>query len=449
MKKIVLLSCAAILMFSMSAKSQFISTFAGSGVAGFAGDSGMAVSAKLFGPGGLAIDKAGNTYIIDLQNNRIRKVFSFGIIVTIAGNGISGYNGDSILAVNAELHQPEGIAVDAIGNVYIADELNNRIRKIDTNGYITTIAGTGAIGFTGDNGPAKAAKLSGPTGVCVDNQGNILIADRSNSRIRKIDTNGIITTVAGSGVFGYDGDNWPSATMAGLRDPTSVAVDNIGNIYVVDQGDQRIRKVDTFNKISTIYGNGLMGYSGDGLLGTNSRMYYPTSVAVDRFGNVYVCDEQNYRIRKLDHTFKTVKTIAGNGVSGFVGDTGYAVQNEIGDPKGVAVDSNGNVYFSDWSNNRVEYVTSVVSVNNITGNISEVNIYPNPNEGAFTVNISASNNEEVHLVVTNIIGQEIKQATTGTNKPVLINLDAPPGIYFITATTSTGTWSGRVEVRSR
>ena len=448
MKRIGLLIFVIVFTCSLNTSAQTIMTIAGNGIAGFSGDAGAATAAEIFGPYGIALDGLGNTYFVDQGNQRIRKINASGTISTIAGTGVAGYNGDTV-AINSELNNPTGVAADARGNVYIADYGNNRVRKIDTAGRISTIAGTGIARFWGDNGYADTAMLNGPSAVAVDKNGNIYIADKANQRVRKIDINGIITTIAGTGLAGYNGDNFPSGTMADLSNPIAVTTDIKGNVYIVDENNNRVRKVDTFNRISTVFGDGTLGFSPDGLLAVNSSLYRPNGVAVDSLGNIYVADEFNYRIRRADYNSNTVITLAGNGTSGFNGDTAAAINCEIRDCKGIAVDQGGNVYFSDWSNNRVNYITSTVSVKNVYQSISQVSVYPNPNNGSFTINITSQDNELAHIVVTNVLGQTVKEINAATNKSQSVDLNAAAGVYFITATTANGMWNGKLEVSSK
>ena len=341
-----------------------ITTIAGTGRLGFSGDGGPAVAAQLRSPYGVAVDGAGNLYIADASNNGIRKVDSTGTITTIAGTGESGFSGDGGPAVEAELRSPYGVAVDSAGNVYIADSSNWRIRKIDATGTITTIAGTGEFGFSGDGGPAVAAELRRPRGVAVDSAGNVYIADVGNHRIRKVDSTGTITTIAGTGEFGFSGDGGP-AVEAELRSPYGVAVDSAGNVYIVDVGDHRIRKVDATGTITTIAGTGY-GFSGDGGPAVAAELRDPYGVAVDSAGNVYIADSSNRRIRKVDAT-GTITTIAGTGESGFSGDGGPAVEAELRSPYGVAVDSAGNVYIADSSNWRIRKIDATGTITTIAG----------------------------------------------------------------------------------
>ncbi len=450
MKKI-LLPGLFVLGFVANTNAQTIYTIGGTGVAGFSGDTSAATAAEIYGPAGVAVDGAGNSYVADFYNQRIRKISSAGTITTIAGNGTAGFGGDNGPAIGAELHDPMGVAADISGNVYIADRTNNRIRKVDASGNITTIAGTGAIGYSGDNGPATAARIYGPTGVAVDIAGNVYFADRVNNAVRKIDLNGTITTIAGTGTQGFNTDDWPSALLAELNNPTGVAVDNIGNVYIADQGNNRIRKVDTFHKISTVMGTGLGSSSANGSDAIHCAINSPSSVAVDRWGNIYESDEANYTIRKVDASSNSVVTIAGRqGVRGFNGDTGLAVNALIGDCKGLAVDNNGNIYFSDWFYNRVNYITSTVTaIKQVDKGASEMSIYPNPNNGSFTVNFTSANNEDLHLVITNVTGEKVKEITTVTNRACLLDIGVAGGIYVITATTASSVLTGKVEITNR
>ena len=244
----------------------------------------------------MAVDTYGNLFIADHMNCRIRKVNTNGIVSTVAGNGIDGHFGDGGAATNANIGQAYGVGLDAFGDLFIADHDNSRVRKVDTNGIITTVAGNGIVGFSGDGGAATNARLATPAGVALDAFGNLLIADPGNFRIRKVYMNGIITTVAGNGSPGYSGDGG-AAIYASLMNPTGIALDAFGNLFVADMC--RIRKVDTNGIITTIAGNGTNGYSGDGSMATNASLYYPAGVALDAFGNLFIADHGNNRIREV------------------------------------------------------------------------------------------------------------------------------------------------------
>jgi sugar lactone lactonase YvrE len=331
-----------------------ITTVAGNGVATYAGDGGPATKARLYLPSGVAFDAVGNLYIGDTCNNRVRKVGTNGIITTVAGTGNWGYSGDGRAATTASLNYPNGVAVDAWGNLYIGDTYNQRIRKVGTNGIITTVAGNGTLGYSGDGGAATNANLYRPGGVALDTSGNLYIADNGNYRIRRVDTNGIITTVAGNGNWGYSGDGG-AATSASLYYPNGVALDASGSLYIADYSNNRIRRVDTNGIISTFAGNGGAGYSGDGGPATNASLYYPFGVAVDALGNLYIGDTYNNRVR-IVNTNGVIATVAGNGIEGYSGDGGAAINARLSCPSGVVLDSLGDLYIADEANNRIRKV---------------------------------------------------------------------------------------------
>jgi sugar lactone lactonase YvrE len=329
-----------------------ISTVAGGSV----GDGGPAVNAPVNTPSAAAVDSAGNLYIANTYNNRVRKVSTSGTITTVAGNGTPGFSGDGGPATNASLASPTGVAVDAAGNLYIADAGNDRVRKVSASGTITTVAGTGTPGFSGDGGPATGAGLVYPSGVAVDAAGNLYIADTYNNRVRKVSASGTITTVAGNGTPGFSGDGGP-ATNASLASPSGVAVDAAGNLYIADPDNSRVRKVSTSGTITTVAGNGTPGFSGDGGPATNASLFNPSGVAVDAAGNLYIADTTNSRVRKVS-TSGTITTVAGNGTPGFSGDGGPATNASLVYPSGVAVDAAGNLYIADSQNNRVRKVAA-------------------------------------------------------------------------------------------
>jgi hypothetical protein len=360
-----------------------ISTYAGNGTQGYGGDGGAATSSELSDPPGVAVDSNGNVYIADSVNNRIRKVTPAGIISTIAGNGSAGYSGDGGAATSAELNAPFGVAVDTSGNIYIVDRENSRIRKVTPAGVISTVAGNGTYGYSGDGGAATAAELANPTGVAADSGGNVYIADAANSRIRKVTPAGVITTVAGNGTPGYNGDGG-AATSAEVY-PAGVAVDSGGNLYIADYGNQRIRKVTSAGVISTIAGNGAYGYSGDGGAATSAELNSPFSTALDSSGNLYIADYGNQRIRKVTPA-GMISTVAGNGTSGYSGDGGAATSGEINNPFGVAVDSSGNLYVGDYSNQRVRKVTYETA--SATALVSSVNPAISGQSVTFTATVS-------------------------------------------------------------
>src|SRR6266480_2249440 len=286
----------AALVLAVPALSQTINTVAGGG----AGDGGDATIANLNSPASVAVDSSGNLYIADLGNERIRKIAAAtGIITTVAGNGVLGFTGDGGAATKASLNSPASVALDASGNLYVADYANHRIRKVAAaTGIITTVAGNGINSFAGDGGAATNASLNYPASVALDASGNLYIADPNNNRIRKVAAaTGIITTVAGGGSSLGDGG---AATSASLYDPTALALDASGNLYVADQNNHRIRKVDAATGIiTTVAGNGSPAFAGDGGAATSASLNYPDGVALDASGNLYIADQRNNRIRKV------------------------------------------------------------------------------------------------------------------------------------------------------
>jgi uncharacterized protein (TIGR03437 family) len=389
-----------------------IATVAGNGVRGFSGDTGPAASAQSNSPTAVAVDATGNLYIADWGNNVVRKV-SKGVITTVAGNGTYGYRGDSGPATSAELFAPDGVAVDSAGNLYVADSANNRIREV-SNGVIATVAGNGTSGFSGDGGPASSAQFDGPDGVAVDSAGNLYIADYGNNRIRRVSngvittvagggtsrvgdggpatsaqlaspqsvamdsagnlyindggyirevSDGVITTVAGIGTQGFSGDSGP-ANSAELSSPGGVAVDSAGNVYIADTGNNRIRKISN-GVMSTVAGNGTEGYSGDDGPATSAQLYYPSEVAVDAAGNLYITDSGNNRIRKVSNG--VITTVAGSGAAGFAGDNGPATSAQLYYPGGIAVDAAGSLYITDIGSNRIRKVSNGV-ITTVAGN---------------------------------------------------------------------------------
>ena len=336
----------------------FITTVAGNGTYGYRGDGGPATAAGLTA-GGVTADSSGNFYIPDYVANRVRKISAGnGIITTVAGNGRSGFHGDGGPATDAELGLEGGrLAVDAAGNLYIGDNGNHRVRKVTAGtGVITTVAGNGDAGFGGDGGPAIAAQVQSPTALAVDSKGNLYIAETEVYRVRKVEAGtGIITTVAGNGSRGYFGESVGDggAAIDAPVHPDGIAVDAGGNLFIADERNKRIRKVAALTGvITTVAGNGITGYTGDGGVATRASLQTPFAVAVDLSGNLFIADEYNYAIRKVSVGSGIITTIAGNGKFGDVRDDGAATEASL-QPTDVAVDLNGNVYVADDGHNRI------------------------------------------------------------------------------------------------
>lgn len=343
----------------LSAQAQNITTVAGDGTRGFAGDGGLATNAKLSDPTGLAFDSTGNLYVADQLNARVRMVNPSGNISTLAGNGSEGYSGDGGPATNAQLNYPIGMAVGSANGVYVSQYQNSVIRKIASDNTISTVAGNGSFSYSGDGGPATDAALSYVQGVATDSAGNLYIVDAGNQRIRKVDTSGIISTVVGTGVPGFSGDGG-LATAAQLRDPARIAVDRAGNLYITDAGNRRVRKVTTSGMISTVAGNGTAGFSGDGGPATSAQLRLPYGLAVDESGNLFITDLEDHRIRKVD-TSGVITTIAGDGTPGFSGDGGPAATAQLNIPIDLAV-RGADLYVSDAVNQRVRRIGGAAQV---------------------------------------------------------------------------------------
>ncbi len=340
-------------------------------------DGGPAAEAWLFHPRGVAADGAGNLYIADTLNHRIRRVDAAGTIATVAGTGESGFSGDGGPAVRARLNRPADVAVDGAGNLYIVDSLNHCIRQVDAAGTIATVAGSRTAGFSGDGGPAVQAQLFLPRGAATDGAGNLYIADTFNHRIRRIDAAEIITTVAGTAAAGFDGggfdrggfsgDGGPAA-QARLMFPQNVAADGAGSLYIADSGNHRIRRIDAAGAITTFAGTGESGFSGDGGPATQAQLSSPGGAALDEAGNLYIADNGNQRIRRVDAA-GTIATVAGTGESGFDGDGGPVTQALLSGPRGVAVDKEGNFYIADSGNHRIRRVDSAGIVTTVAGTL--------------------------------------------------------------------------------
>jgi len=547
--------------------SGIITTVAGGGTS--SADGIPATDASLNDPQNLTVDGAGNLYIavIGSGDNRVRMVNTSGIITTVAGTGTYGFTGDGGPATLASFEHPEDITVDLAGNIYIADNANSRIRKVDASGIITTIAGSISTGYGGDGGPATIAQLNYPGGVAVDGVGNVYIADQVNQRIRKVNSSGIITTIAGIGTIGYSGDGY-AATLAKLHNPHNIYVDGSGNIFFGDAGNFVIRKINTAGIITTIAGTGVSGYTGDGCAATSSELDFPWGIDIDGTGNIYFADELNERVRKLsndspplftgghsqhlvfcgDETSISIDTLAAisdldigqmeiwsivtppahgtliasdtststGGIvipsgllytpsGGYTGTDTFGIQiadcgnlmdtttvyvtisplPHAGSITGIdSVCIGRNVTLSDtatggvWSSSNISisttsasglvtgiapgmdticYTVTTPGCNPATAMVSfkvleecpeyvkilapkapSVSIYPNPNEGTFNISLSSIAGEEATIVITDIIGQKIKELTI----PVIngadeakVQLNAPPGIYFLSATT--------------
>ena len=336
--------------------AQTIRTIAGTGNPGFSGDGGQADSAAFNSPVGVHGDNTGQTWVADTGNHRIRRITAtFNTVVTYAGTGTIGYTGDGSAATAATLNAPTDVFVDNTGNVWIADTGNHVIRKITTAGVISTVAGTGVPGFSGDAAAGTSAQLDSPAGVYVTNSGVIYIADRGNHRIRRVSAAGTITTIAGTGVPGFSGDGSP-AGFAQLDSPSDVFLDTSGTLYIVDTNNHRLRAIAASdNTISTIAGTGAPGFSGDGGVATNAQFAFPRAVFVDTSGSIYIADRFNHRVRRIN-TSGDITTLAGDGVLDATGDGAAANIARLGSPAGVWLHDNRELFIADSGNHRVRRV---------------------------------------------------------------------------------------------
>ncbi len=432
MKNTHLISLLILCFANHALHGQTITTIAGNGTAAYLGNGGPAISAQVQAPARICTDTFGNIYFLDLLNSAVREIDVTGNINTIAGSATSGYSGDGGPAADAQLNYPFGIACDLTGNIYIADQYNHRIRKIDaSSGLITTIAGNGIPGFSGDDSVATNAKLKVPASVALDDSGNIYIADQYNNRVRKVSvSNNIITTIAGTGIAGALGDG-SLAVSAQLDSPVSVAVDHSYNVYIADYKNAKVRKIDAATKnISTFAGTGVYGYSGDHGLAANAKLELPFDLQTDIHSNLYIIDEGASVIRSVNLLTDTIVTIAGTGAGGYNGDGIPATSAELGYPVGACTDYSGNiVYIADKANSRIRKVsngnTSIKEIHSLDFSVS-----PNPSSGIFEIRPTGSINQ-YKVYVLNAVGQKVYQ-DTADNHRTQVDLSAyPNGVYFI------------------
>jgi sugar lactone lactonase YvrE len=416
--------------FSIKLNAQTITTIAGTGVSGYSGDGSSATSAQLNTPNQIAIDAAGNLFIAEDYNHIVRKINTSGVISTIAGNGTLGFSGDGAAATSAQLNRVSGIAVDGAGNIYICDADNFRIRKINTQGIISTIAGVGTNGHSGDGGLATAAEIGFASCVQVDAIGNVYFAEQANGFcVRKINSSGVISTIAGTGVSGYSGDGG-LAISAQLKSVSSICFDANGNLYISDFDGFRIRKVNTSGIINTIAGNGIFGSSGDGGLASASQVMYPYGLTVDQSGNLFFCESLNNKIRKIDAITGNISTFAGVGgfTGGYTGDGGPAISATFNNPSAITKDVAGNFYIGDYSNHVIRKITmGATSVQEMLNSKAELSVFPNPNNGLFQI----KTDKPGIYTITNSLGEIINSVEIKTKTETVSFQNLPKGIYFI------------------
>ncbi len=336
--------CLGFLFCSGSIHAQTISTYVGGGL--------------LYNPYGLATDSYGNLYIADGDAHKVYKKSPSGSLIVFAGSGSSGRGGDGGQATDAEFLNPTAVAVDAAGNVFISDA--GTVRKVSTTGIITKIAGTGSFGYSGDGGAASSAAISDISGLAVDASGNLFIADMNNSVIRRVNSSGVISTYAGTGSSGFSGDGG-AATSAELNTPMDIATDPSGNLFIADRNNQRIRKVTPSGTMSTIAGDGSYGGGGDGSTATTASIEVPWGVAVDASGNLFIVDDNRHNVRKVNSA-GTISTYAGiGGDGGYTGDGGPATDARLYYPRSIAIDHSGNVFICDNANSAIRMVSNITN----------------------------------------------------------------------------------------
>jgi hypothetical protein len=421
--------------------AQFMYTIAGTGSTTFFGNGVAATGAELYYPTGVASDSSGNIYIADRSNCVVREVNGgTGIITTFAGTGACGYSGDGGPATSADLNQPYKVAVDSSGDVYIADTSNCVIRKV-TGGTISTFAGKDVCGYSGDGGAATSAELYEPIGVAVDSSGNVYIADQYNYVVRKV-SGGNISTFAGNHTYGYAGDGGPAAS-AEFEYVLDVAVDGFGNVYIADQYNQRIRKVNTSGIISTYAGNGTAGYEGDGGLAYQTSLYYPTGVAVDGAGDVIIADYDNQRVRLVDES-NVIHTIAGNGTAGFNGNDILATLAELYQPWGVAVDPSGNVYEADFQNWLVRKINALTILNSYPSSLSFGTVTKGSTSDPVAITLSANGTVNIASITPSAGFKETDDcpSTLNSGQTCIVDVQFAPTTAGLTMGSLTITYPG-------
>ena len=424
----------SLLHFRSVAQSGYITTLVGNGVTQYIGDGYPATNLSLAMPKGICVASDGSVYSTDFLNQRIRRTNIADSVFTCAGTGVAGYSGNGAAATVATMHNPHGIALDAAGNIFFVDQYNDVVRKIDkVTGNISVVCGTGGPGYTGDNMPALEANMEQPAGLCFDRAGNMYIADYGNARVRKVNSvTGIITTIAGTGVAGFSGDN-DLATSAKIAYPVSVCTDSSDNLYIADYGNNRIRKVDASSGIITTFaGTGVIGYGGDAGLATAAKLTQPTSVFMSTKGNLYIADYGNNVVRMVNPA-GNIYTIAGSGGYGYTGDHGPAINATFISPSAVCTDTAENIYIADEGNSAIRVVQKAADAINDLYAKSKVSVYPNPSTGIFYLNISGAANSS--LVVFNLVGQVVYKAEANDGVNVIDISLAANGIYYLSVQT--------------
>lgn len=425
-------SLALFLLVPLAVQGQggHITTIAGNGVTQYIGDGWPATSYSLAMPYGVCVDRAGNVFSTDFASYRVRRIVHDSIF-TYAGTGMPGYTGDGAAATAATLHNPYAITVDTGGNVYVLEQYNDVVRKIDkATGVITTICGTGMGGFYGEGVPGLTARMEQPSGLCMDKAGNLYIADRGNQRVRMMNmTTGIINTVAGTGTNGFSGDG-AAATSANLSYPTGLCMDTLGNLYIADNANHRIRKVDAVTGIiTTVAGTGTPGFSGNGGPAVDAQLLQPNSIFMSRKGFLYISDFGNNVIRIMGPD-GGINNVVGSGGYGYSGDGGPAPLATMAGPMAVFVDDSDNIYVADGGNSAIRKVQySPVGISSVT-RLNSLPVYPNPTTGVCFVDAGAASGNAT-IVVCNTLGAVVYSAAVTSAKQSIDISMQPAGIYYV------------------
>jgi len=439
MKNLLYLTLFATLLFAaIPSDAQSIKTVAGSDSAGYTGDGNAATIARLSYPAAVRCDRQGNMYIADQRNHVVRKVSPQGTISTVAGTGVVGYTQQGVPATAALLSRPSDITFDAEGNMYIADAGNNIICKVTPKGILTVNAGIGSDGHTGDGGPATAAQIHNPIGLVFDKKGNLYFSADGNYVIREIDTAGNISSFAGTGMSGNSGDSGPAAAATiGLTG--YLAIGPYGELYIPDYANNVVRKVDTLGKISTIAGNGSMGNCGDGGPATAACINSPYAVIIDSARSLYISEAFGYVIRKVD-SFGNISTIAGTGMNGFSGDGNPATAAQFdANLNCSAMDAAGNLFIADPNNNRIRRITyNSTGINEVNRASPNVAIYPNPAQNELFVKADET---ITNIDMMDIEGKRYSIQWIALNKSRSGNISSlPAGMYLVRVN---GVYAGR------
>lgn len=422
MKNKFLLSVMLFFLIS-AAQAQYVSTFAGSGVSGAVDANG--INASFNQPGYMCMDPAGNLYVADYRNNKIRKITPTGDVTTFVGSGSQGATDGT--GTGATFYRPASICIDSQGNFYVADFMNHKIRKVTSGGVVTTFAGSGFQGSANGNG--TSASFDFPADLVADAADNIYVVDKENNKIRKITPSGDVTTFAGAN---FSGSTDGMGTTARFNKPSGICIDASGNFYISDQYNQKIRKITPAGQVSTIAGSGAQG-STDGAAATAS-FYYPTGICIDTSGNLFVADFSNEKIRKIT-PLGIVSTYAGSGAQG--ANDGNAATATFFSPTGVFVDDSDLIYVSDQFNHKIRKIEESTAGIDDNEFIKGVTVYPNPSNGFITIHFSKEVNNSF-FILNDISGRQVMIGELNSQKTRLDFSSFLTGLYFIEVVTDQG-----------